>query len=133
MKINKFANNNTEKPFHTSGYAQVAHGDSLGATSAQSFTQRQRIEKNRQMIQRYRNSYVANGSRLREEQPRRIDLPAQATVGRETNPRSRQPTANSRQVFNSGGGVVQGPSGATPISAPRAQFREPPGRFNPYA
>lgn len=41
---------------HSSGYAQVASGENMGATSAQSFTERKRLEKERRFVRGYRDS-----------------------------------------------------------------------------
>jgi len=135
MKISKFVNNPGEKPFHTSGYARVAQGNAMGVASTQSFAQRQRIEKNRQLIQQYRDSQVANGSHLREELQRRLDAPQDTTGDAKDKHHRRRFATNNRQAFNSGNA-----SSATPPSAKqssplvqRTPFKEPPKRgFNPY-
>lgn len=103
MNINQFMNN-TEKPFHSSGYADVANGGAFGSVSAQSFEQRARIERNRQSVRRYHDSHIGRGSlQFRPE----ISLP-QRTVG--------VPTAVPRRNVPS-----------------RRRFIEPPARsYNPY-
>lgn len=56
--------NNSEKPFHTSGYAKAAHGDRIGAVSAQSFSQRLSVHQTRQSVRAYKESMVARGSNI---------------------------------------------------------------------
>lgn len=61
MDLNKHVvTNDTNKPFHSNGYAQVAVGNRVGATSAESFNQRQQIERNRRLIYGYNRSAIGN-------------------------------------------------------------------------
>jgi hypothetical protein len=46
------------QPFHTSGYAQVATGNRLGAASTVSFGRRQQIEESRTRVAAYRQSAI---------------------------------------------------------------------------
>jgi hypothetical protein len=49
-----------EDIFHTSAYAKAQNGGSMGAASAQSFADRQKMEQNRTMIRGYASSGTAN-------------------------------------------------------------------------
>lgn len=48
------------KPFHSHGYAQVAHGDQIGSTTSISFEQRQSIDRNRRIIDNYSRSTIGS-------------------------------------------------------------------------
>lgn len=62
MDIHKFVNlNQSGSSFHTSGYAEVAHGNAMGATSAESFQRRRHLERNRTSVRRYGDSMIAGG------------------------------------------------------------------------
>lgn len=106
MDINKFVNPNQDRSlFHTSGYAEVAHGNSIGATSAQSFQQRRHLERNRRSVRRYGDSMLAGGH-----------MRSSARHELTKNPRTSPGRTSSLNV------------------TPRTQFREPGGRgYNPYA
>jgi len=60
MDLNKHIVTNDNKPFHSNGYARVAVGNRVGATSAESFSQRQQIERNRRLIYGYNRSAIGN-------------------------------------------------------------------------
>ena len=61
MDLNKhIVTNNTNKPFHSSGFAEAANGNHFGAVSKTSFEQRRQIDRNRQAIQNYQRSAVGN-------------------------------------------------------------------------
>jgi hypothetical protein len=114
MGINKFANLSDDKPFfHSSGYAEAAHGTNLGSTSTQSFAERHYMERNRSSVGRYRDSMVAGGPGQQEKESQISDsrLPGRSRL--QVQPR------NSRLD-------------ATPVVRPT--FVEPPARkYNPYA
>ena len=132
MGISDFVNDNEDKPFHSSGYAEVAHGSSIGSTSSESFAKRHKTEQNRQHIRRYSDSSVARGAgdHLRNEIRHRLEGPD--SLKSTSDPRYR--TMN-RQTFNSRTGT-QPASGIKRESAapPKRGFSEPPGRpYNPYS
>lgn len=110
-------NFNDKKPFHSSGYAEVAHGGSIGATSSQSFQERSQIDSNRQVVGKYHESAVA-----RNLKGRTLDNAA----GRPTTTSRRYvPPAERQRLF---GGQ------SASASAPRERFSEPQGRtYNPFA
>lgn len=60
MKISRFVNNLKSGKLHTSGYAR-ASSKSFGATSAETFAQRQEVERNRQHVEAYTKSVVVGG------------------------------------------------------------------------
>jgi len=61
MDLNKhIVTNDDNKPFHSNGYARVAVGNRVGITSAESFSQRQQIERNRRLIYGYNRSAIGN-------------------------------------------------------------------------
>lgn len=158
MAIDPFSRSPDQKPFHSSGYAQAARGDTMGSTSSQSYTQRQRIENNRQSIQAYRDSYVAKGgSHLRDQLRQRMEHPEEEpAVDNEKNDKFKDKKKRnyrfSRQAFNAGGGSVaeavpgrgdrvsgiQKPpqSQQKPEIGHRQSFHEPPSSrtgYNPYS
>jgi hypothetical protein len=66
--IKYLAKNKSEDVFHSSAYAKMQNGSSIGAASSQSFAERKRMEENRQRIRGYRDSGLmsraaANGPR----------------------------------------------------------------------
>ena len=54
-----------EDVVHSSAYASAQSGGSMGATSAMSFEQRKKIDRNRSMVRRYSDSMIANEAWLR--------------------------------------------------------------------
>ncbi len=61
MDLNKhIVTNDTNKPFHSNGFAQVANANHFGATTSESFERRRQIERNRQSIQNYQRSNIGN-------------------------------------------------------------------------
>ena len=57
--IKRITNVNVANAAHSSGFAQVQNGNSIGAASAQSFSERREIDANRTMVQKYKQSQVA--------------------------------------------------------------------------
>lgn len=61
MDLNKhIITNDTNKPFHSNGYAQIAVGNRVGSTSSKSFLQRQQIDHSRQIIKGYNRSAIGS-------------------------------------------------------------------------
>ena len=59
LDMNKYiVKTDDNQPFHTSGYAQTANGNRIGAVSTSSFERRQQIEKNRQRVGGYKMSTI---------------------------------------------------------------------------
>lgn len=113
MGINKFANlPDDDVSFHSTGYAEAAHGTNIGSTSVQTFAERHYMERNRRAVGRYRDSMVAGGP---GQQERESQVSDNMSYGRDRlQVQSRNPT-----------------SGITPITRPT--FVEPPARkYNPY-
>ncbi len=114
MSIDNFIdpqNKPIQTPLHSSAYAKVAQGDTVGSTNAQTFQQRQELHRNRQEVRHYGASMIAQGHMREETQmqqgvnplrrPQRLGTPARP--------------------------------GVRPSLPPRQSFREPPGRgYNPY-
>lgn len=121
MRINRFVNNrDITKPFHSSGYAKVANGDQLGATSPESFNTRLSIDKNRKTIHNYRESLVAQGQR------RPIASVDNVEAVIPTPPDNPRQKANVRSLPAVGRGPIM-------PSVPRDSFREPPARnYDPF-
>lgn len=111
-----FDDSDDKKPFHSSGYAEVAHGDSIGATSAQSFQERSRIDNNRQTVGKYHHSSVARNLKGRA---------LGNNIGRGIPAVKRYvPPAERQRQFG---------AQASPVT-PRERFSEPQGRtYNPFA
>lgn len=108
MKISRFSNDLNDTSLHTSGFAEVANGGSMGASSSQSFAQRKQLERQRRHIGGYRQSLMGQtyGERPAMRPRERIDS---------------APAQGSRQSAN------------TLAPAPTPAFREPPARtYNPF-
>lgn len=105
MNINRFANNDAGGAiFHSTGYAEIAHGSSIGSSSAESFGQRRHINRTRQSVRRYGDSMIAGGSMREAARPH-----FEANVPRTSARVPLRPTQ------------------------PRRSFTEPPTRgYNPY-
>lgn len=106
--------------FHSSAYAKVANGASLGSHSTRSFEERSSMDLNRQNVQRYGASLIGQ-NHMRDT--------AHAADGNDpVADRTRMPVALPRRRV---GAVGRG--SVSPV-APRQSFREPGGRgYNPYA
>jgi hypothetical protein len=111
MNIDQFSHNRLpERPFHSSGYAKVSQGNTLGSTNAQTFGDRAHIEKNRSAINGYRASMVGQGYVHQNMQSRTGGVvPARPTTFSALRP----------------GGTIK--------AQPRPTFREPPTRYNPFS
>ena len=80
MKISRFSNNLNDTSLHTSGFAEVANGNAMGASSSQSFAQRKQLERQRQHIGGSRQSMMgrAYGQRPAMKPRERIEsVPSQ--------------------------------------------------------
>lgn len=112
-----FQKDSSKKPFHSSGYAEVAHGESIGSTSSQSFEARSAIDNNRQTVGKYHDSSIAHNLKGR-------------ALGRNV---GRNPALGNRYVAPAERRRQFGSQAAEP-STPRERFSEPTGRgFNPFA
>jgi hypothetical protein len=58
-----------DRPFHTSGYAQVANGSRVGAVSTMSFERRQQIDQNRQRVGGYQRSAIGMSGNYQKPKP----------------------------------------------------------------
>lgn len=76
--------NDSDKPFHTSGYAKAANGDRIGAVSAQSFSQRLSVHQTRQSVRAYKESMIARGSDIPKTTPSATPDRAQLRVDSRT-------------------------------------------------
>lgn len=114
MGISDFVNHphGNDTPLHSSGYAKVASGGTMGSASPQSFDQRIGIERNRRAVARYGHSMIGRGHMREDVRPR---------LG--TKDSLRQP------------GPIDTSAARPPLNtqAPPRAFREPPSRgYNPY-
>jgi len=100
--------------------------DISGGIAIHSFGQRYQIDRNRKVVQRYSDSFVASSGHLREELKRRLE----SSDAQDDKHRSSQTT---RQGFNAGE-AASPPANIKPLSVPKRNFSEPPGRkYNPYS
>lgn len=126
MKISKFVNNLNEKPFHTSGFAEAANGNSIGAVSPESFERRKRIDRNRGAVRKYRESHIGQPT-----------FPIHS-LGRDAvvNPlRKAGPRVPSRQQQAVQDSSIKLPvtQPVTPLNESRTSFSEPTKRrFDPF-
>ena len=108
--IQQFFPDDDVNHFHSSGYAEAAHGRSIGAGSTQSYGQRRHIERNRQHIKRYGHSHL--GRSLTDVRPREVQPEAE----------------NLRSRLNTGASRPEAPG----VDRPQG-FQEPQRRgYNPY-
>jgi hypothetical protein len=114
LDLNKYADDDKSKIFHTSGHARVGRGAQIGSAGTQSFQQRIETAQRERTIEGYQRSQVGS---------QRGALRARAVTPSQSPLRVKK-TKSNRQQFNAGGGT-------TP---PTQGFREPPSRgYNPYA
>lgn len=114
MNTHLFSHNQEETPLHSSGYAKVARGSSIGSISAQPFSQRITLERNRSTVHRYGDSMVSQHAGLH-------DPGARGQYG------VRSYTPNTTR-----GGVSVASRPMRPLSTQRS-FVEPPPRHDPFA
>lgn len=127
MNNNKFSDSQ-DKPFHSHTFADAANGSTFGATSSQSFGQRYQIDRNRKVVQRYSDSFVASSGHLREELNKRLESPDASVDDKHHKHQA------TRQGFNAGGAPTPGSTGTKPLNIPKRNFSEPPTRkYNPYS
>ena len=61
MDLNKhIVTNDSYKPFHSNGFAQIASGNNVGSAGRTSFEQRRQMDRSRQVIDGYRRSSIGN-------------------------------------------------------------------------
>lgn len=94
MDLNKhIVTDDDNKPFHSNGYARVAVGNRVGATSAESFSQRQQMERNRRLIYGYNRSAIGNAYGVLRAKPvisnNIINKVSTQSLQRQNNPPSR--------------------------------------------
>lgn len=104
-----------EKPFHSSGYAEIANGTSIGSSSVQPFRERYHIEQNRRHVGRYGQSHLANVPFQQERRP----LPGDG---------------NSSRITARRGDLASKPIVIPPrVGGQGPRFSEPHGRpYNPF-
>lgn len=102
-------NHYTDKPFHSSGYAQIANGGRIGSTDVTSYAMRRSVDNNRRKISPYQRSIVGNTrSVIKAKQYKHVDF-------NNTNTEA----STGRQAFNAKQGL---------------SYTEPQGRnYNPYS
>ena len=133
--LNKFNNNFQNKPFHSHGIAHVANGGGIGAVSPETFTQRQQVHRNRQLVGGYSDSLLANG------QHRAAGLKADdaAAVRVTTESGEKAVTRLDQRGFSVGIGArktqqrsIPGARSIVPPQREQHRFTEPRHRYNPY-
>lgn len=126
MNINRFVNNIDETPLHSSGYAEVARKNKIGAYSPQSFNQRLHVERNRSAVGGYHHSMLANGHH-RNSHYQRVDIFTTPTRPNSDQPATRVDMSNAA-ISRQPGRVI-----SDVIRPARQSFKEPPTRgYNPY-
>lgn len=111
--LQQFFPDNDTNHFHSSGYAEAAHGKTIGSAGTQSYQERLRIERNRRHVNRYGHSMLG---RVDTNQYRRTTQPGDEAA---VPARTRLNTGASRP-------------GTANVSRPQV-FKEPPSRgYNPY-
>ena len=125
MFLNRFTNN-IEDPLHTNGFAAAAKkSGGVGSTGPQSFRQRLHIERNRQNVNRYHDSMIANNHH-REKQYQRLNGDGSNRVDSDASAQNDTDGMSTRRPV---GRVMS--DVIKPTVRPR--FNEPPTRgYNPY-
>lgn len=121
--INRLNGGRAKQLFHSSGYAQEAQGDLIGATSPETFERRRDVERQRRLVQRYRDSRIGQARNQTRPQFQPEFLKKQnVSKAQQSLPLSKRDA--QRQSFNSG----------TPLAPQsRTAFQEPPRRdYDPY-
>jgi hypothetical protein len=57
---NHIVKNNDNKPFHSSGFAQIAVGNRVGSVGTTSFDRRQQIDRERRLVYGYNRSAIGS-------------------------------------------------------------------------
>lgn len=124
MDINKhIVKNDDDKPFHSSGYANVANGGHIGSVGNMTFEKRQQIEQNRRIIQSYRYSSLGRADRSLKE----IN-----SASSNANDKSNELRASINMRYSQSKKQPNGSISRSQINPPR-RFSEPPKRFyNPF-
>lgn len=82
MDLNKhIVTNDTNKPFHSNGYAQIAVGNRVGSTGNISFAKRQEIDRNRKLIYGYNRSAIGNAYGVLRAKPASTNNVINRTTG----------------------------------------------------
>lgn len=107
MDLNKHLadHDESQKHFHSSGFAKLANGNQIGSTNSTSFEDRRILNENRRVVMAYNRSALASGS--------------YRDLHRESLRSNNTPDGNTRPLNNSG-------RAGTPI---QPQVR----KYNPYA
>lgn len=121
--LNKFNNNFQNKPFHSHGYASAANSEGIGAVSAETYAQRQQMQRNRQLVRGYQESHLANGNY------REAGLKADATVSSESD---RTDGLTNRRSFSVDSRTRTSQQRSVAPAPRQARFTEPRHRYNPY-
>ena len=137
----RFNSNSNKQLFHSSGILGDNDAETLGATSAETFEQRQQVNRNRQLVGSYRDAGVLHNYRKEAHDAKQKEDDRHKHHHYTTN----EPSSRIRQVPSSRIDIVKssrktpGPSANTrpsqgitpPVSRP--SFQEPTSRrFNPY-
>ncbi len=136
LDLNKFSGKDKSEIFHSSGYAQLGQGNTIGSAGGSTFQQRQAVGN---MQDRTINGYhrSAMGMQRGQMRAKRFTPPTDGQAAKSSH--------ISRQAFNAGdtGGGASGsraPSSRQEFNAEGGSsgssttFREPPSRgYNPYA
>lgn len=95
-----------EDIFHSSAYGKAQNGGTMGAASVESFEERMKVDKNRQIVRGYNDSRVANGMYA-------------------NGPRAKQYVPPEKKDGIPGGVGVGGKGASTPIPAPGKPAMQP--------
>lgn len=139
----RFSSNSNKQLFHSSGVLGDNDAETLGTTSAETFEQRQQVNRNRQLVGSYRDAGVLHNYRKEAHDTKQKDDDRRKRHHYTTNEPSssriqRVPSSRIDIVKSSrktpGGPTANGRPGqgiTPPVSRP--SFQEPSSRrFNPY-
>ena len=141
--FSRFTTNSSRQLFHSSGVVGDTDGQTLGATSSESFEQRQQVERSRRLVGGYRDAGVLHNYRKEAHD----DLASQNDdTKNKKHHREERSTSQVRNIPSSRIDVVKSsritrasdmgsalPTGSRPSPISRPSFQEPSGRrYNPY-
>lgn len=77
MDLNKHIVTDDKNPFHSHGFAKLANGEQIGSSANISFSERLKLENNRQLVGGYNKSSI--GNTYGAIRPKTVDKPDGAT------------------------------------------------------
>ena len=112
-----------ENIFHSSEYGRAQSAGIMGTTSTQSFEERMKVDKNRQIVQSYNDSRIVSGSRMNRPKAKEYVLPESGEQ-----PKNAERVKNLEQPKDFGVAkttAIKSPPRPTLAEAPKRNFVPP--------